>query len=456
METIWLKNPLAIYTGSETETDARGGVVIRGSQVIELVPLGAQPSQTPDQVIDASEHVITPGLVNAHHHFYQTLTRAYPDALNKELFHWLKTLYPVWAGLDEEMMQVATELALVELMMSGCTTASDHHYLIPHGLEHAIDIQVETARKLGIRSIFTRGSMSLGEDEGGLPPRHTIQTEETILDDSLRLIRQYHQRGDGAMTQIALAPCSPFSVTTDLMKETARLAEQENVMVHTHLCETIDEENFCLERFGLRPVDYLEETGWLNQRTWLAHGIHFNEEEIRRLGQAKVGICHCPSSNMMLASGICRNKELEAAGVKVGLGVDGSASNDGSNLVNEIRMGLYIQRLRYGSADVTHFDALRWATSGSARAMGREDFGTLAVGKQADIAMFRLDEIRFSGAHDPLAALVLCGAHQADRVMVAGQWRVHDGMVIGVDLPALLNRHQAAAKRLVARFQQHH
>ncbi|GAB6260313.1 8-oxoguanine deaminase [Photobacterium sp. R1] len=456
METIWLKNPLAIYTGSETETDARGGVVIRGSQVIELVPLGAQPSQTPDQVIDASEHVITPGLVNAHHHFYQTLTRAYPDALNKELFHWLKTLYPVWAGLDEEMMQVATELALVELMMSGCTTASDHHYLIPHGLEHAIDIQVETARKLGIRSIFTRGSMSLGEDEGGLPPRHTIQTEETILDDSLRLIRQYHQRGDGAMTQIALAPCSPFSVTTDLMKETARLAEQENVMVHTHLCETIDEENFCLERFGLRPVDYLEETGWLNHRTWLAHGIHFNEEEIRRLGQAKVGICHCPSSNMMLASGICRNKELEAAGVKVGLGVDGSASNDGSNLVNEIRMGLYIQRLRYGSADVTHFDALRWATSGSARAMGREDFGTLAVGKQADIAMFRLDEIRFSGAHDPLAALILCGAHQADRVMVAGQWRVHDGMVIGVDLPALLNRHQAAAKQLVARFQQHH
>ncbi|WP_330959691.1 8-oxoguanine deaminase [Photobacterium sp. 53610] len=456
METIWLKNPLAIYTGSETETDARGGVVIRGSQVIELVPLGAQPSQTPDQVIDASEHVITPGLVNAHHHFYQTLTRAYPDALNKELFHWLKTLYPVWAGLDEEMMQVATELALVELMMSGCTTASDHHYLIPRGLEHAIDIQVETARTLGIRSIFTRGSMSLGEDEGGLPPRHTIQTEETILDDSLRLIRQYHQRGDGAMTQIALAPCSPFSVTTDLMKETARLAERENVMVHTHLCETIDEENFCLERFGLRPVDYLEETGWLNHRTWLAHGIHFNEEEIRRLGQAKVGICHCPSSNMMLASGICRNKELEAAGVKVGLGVDGSASNDGSNLVNEIRMGLYIQRLRYGSADVTHFDALRWATSGSARAMGREDFGTLAVGKQADIAMFRLDEIRFSGAHDPLAALILCGAHQADRVMVAGQWRVHDGMVIGLDLPALLNRHQAAAKRLVARFQQHH
>ncbi|MBV7263645.1 8-oxoguanine deaminase [Photobacterium sp. WH24] len=454
MVTIWLKNPLAIYTGSNTDLDARGGVVIQGTKVIELVPLGAQPSNKPDQVIDASEHVITPGLVNAHHHFYQTLTRAYPDALNKELFHWLKTLYPVWAGLDEEMMQVATELALVELMMSGCTTASDHHYLIPRGLEHAIDIQVETAQKLGIRSIFTRGSMSLGEDEGGLPPRHTIQKEDTILDDSMRLIRQYHQRGDGAMTQIALAPCSPFSVTTDLMKETARLAERENVMVHTHLCETIDEENFCLERFGLRPVDYLEETGWLNHRTWLAHGIHFNEEEIRRLGQAEVGICHCPSSNMMLASGICRNKELEAAGVKVGLGVDGSASNDGSNLVNEVRMGLYIQRLRYGSAAVTHFDALRWATSGSARAMGREDFGTLEMGKQADIAMFRLDDIRFSGAHDPLAALVLCGAHQADRVMVAGQWRVHDGMVIGVDLPALLSRHQAAAKRLVERFQQ--
>ncbi|MCG9664887.1 8-oxoguanine deaminase [Vibrio mediterranei] len=446
METVWIKNPLAIYTG--TAQDAGGGIVVQGSRIVELVASNQEPTTTITAVIDASQHVVTPGLVNAHHHFYQTLTRAYPDALNKELFHWLKSLYPVWANLDEEMMSVATELALVELLLSGCTTASDHHYLIPTGLEHAIDLQVEAAQKLGIRAIFTRGSMSLGEDDGGLPPRHTIQTEQTIVDDSLRLINTYHQREDGAMTQIALAPCSPFSVTTDLMKETARIAKNESVMTHTHLCETLDEEDFCLEKFGMRPVDYLEDVGWLNERTWLAHGIHFNSEEIRRLGKAEVGISHCPTSNMMLASGICKNNELEKAGVKVGLGVDGSASNDGSNLIAEVRMAMYLQRLRYGSNNVTHFDALRWATSGSARAMGRTDIGELAVGKQADIAMFKLDDIRFSGSHDPLAALLLCGAQQADRVMVAGKWRVHDGAVMGVDMPQLIERHKAAALRL--------
>ncbi|MEJ2765198.1 8-oxoguanine deaminase [Photobacterium sp. MCCC 1A19761] len=451
METIWIKHPLAVYTG--TADDARGGIVVRGDQIIELLALNQTPTTPVDYTVDASRHVITPGLVNAHHHFYQTLTRAYPDALNKELFHWLKSLYPVWANLDAEMMQVATELALVELMLSGCTTASDHHYLLPNGLEHAIDLQVETAQKLGVRAIFTRGSMSLGEDDGGLPPRHTIQTEQAILDDSTRLIRDYHQTHDGAMTQIALAPCSPFSVTTDLMKETAYLGEQHQVMLHTHLCETLDEEDFCLERFGMRPVDYLEEVGWLNDRTWLAHGIHFNKQEIERLGKAGVGICHCPTSNMMLASGICKNRDLEAAGVKVGLGVDGSASNDGSNLIAEVRMAMYLQRLQYGSASVTHVDALRWATSGSARAMGRTDIGTLAIGKQADLAMFTLDDIRFSGSHDPLAALILCGAQQADRVMVAGKWRVYDGVVSGVDMEQLLHRHRAAAKRLAQKAQ---
>ena len=445
-QTTWIKNPLAVYTGSLQ--DARGGLVIKGNTILELVSLNSEPSYKIDTVVDARQHVVTPGLINAHHHFYQTLTRAYPDALNKELFNWLKTLYPVWAGLDEEMHSLSTEVALVEMMMSGCTTASDHHYLIPVGLEHAIDIQVEAAKKLGIRAILTRGSMSLGEDEGGLPPRHTIQTEQTIIDDSVRLIKSYHERNDGAMTQIALAPCSPFSVTTDSTKETSRIAHQEDVMMHTHLCETIDEEDFCLQRFGHRPVDYLESVGWLNDKTWLAHGIHFNDEEIKRLGKAGVGISHCPTSNMMLASGICRNNELEAAGVKVGLGVDGSASNDGSNMIGEVRMAMYLQRLRYGSANVSHTDALRWATKGSAAAMGRTDIGTLAVGKQADVAMFTLNDIRFSGSHDPLAALIMCGAQQADRVMINGVWRVHDGRVIGLDLENLLIRHRAAAKRL--------
>ncbi|RQW65089.1 8-oxoguanine deaminase [Vibrio viridaestus] len=451
METIWIKNPLGVFTANQD--DARGGLVVQGNQIIELVGLNKLPRNKIDTTIDASQHVVTPGLINSHHHFYQTLTRAYPGALNKELFHWLVSLYPVWAQLDEEMMRAATDLALVELLLSGCTTASDHHYLIPQGLEHAIDIQVESARELGIRAILTRGSMSLGEDHGGLPPQHTIQSEQTILDDSLRLIKDYHQSGEGAMTQIALAPCSPFSVTTDLMKATAQLAQAHEVMLHTHLCETIDEENFCLKKFGLRPVDYLEEVGWLHSRTWLAHGIHFNSEEIIRLGKAQIGVAHCPTSNMMLASGICKNLELESAGVKVGLGVDGSASNDGSNLIAEVRMAMYLQRLKYGSAKVSHTDALRWATKGSALTMGRSDIGEIAVGKQADIAMFRLDDIRFSGSHDPLAALILCGAQQADRVMVSGQWRVANGEVIGLDLEALIHRHSKAAKRLAQKAQ---
>ena len=426
MEIIWIKNPLAIYTGNTQ--DAQGGLVVQGNKIVELIPKGGTPSRSIDYVVDASRHVVTPGLVNAHHHFYQTLTRAYPDALNKELFHWLKSLYPVWANLDEEMMSVATELALVELMLSGCTTASDHHYLLPNGLEHAIDLQVEAAQKLGVRAIFTRGSMSLGEDDGGLPPQHTIQTEQAIVDDSYRLIRQYHQQDEGAMTQIALAPCSPFSVTTELMKETAHIAQQENVMMHTHLCETLDEEDFCVEQFGMRPVDYLEDVGWLNDKTWLAHGIHFNAEEIRRLGQAGVGISHCPTSNMMLASGICKNNDLESAGVKMGLGVDGSASNDGSNMIAEVRMAMYLQRLQYGSKNVTHFDALRWATKGSAQAMGRNDIGELSIGKQADLAMFKLDDIRFfrqSRSVSRIATLrrSTSGSSHGRRALARHEWR---------------------------------
>ncbi|UJF17836.1 8-oxoguanine deaminase [Vibrio sp. SS-MA-C1-2] len=446
METIWIKNPKAIYTG--TSENAEGGFVVQGNKIIELVARHQTPKTSISYAVDASSHVVTPGLVNSHHHFYQTLTRAYPDALDKELFDWLKTLYPVWAGLDGDMIKNSTELALVELLKSGCTTASDHHYLIPQGTENAIDIQVNSAKELGMRTIFTRGSMSLGEDQGGLPPRNTIQTEQQIIDDSLRLIKAYHSKEEGAMTQIALAPCSPFSVTTDLMRETARISKNEQVMMHTHLCETLDEEDFCLERFGLRPVDYLEDVGWLNSRTWLAHGIHFNSEEIKRLGQAGIGIAHCPTSNMMLASGISCNNELEAAGVNVGLGVDGSASNDGSNLINEVKMALYLQRLRYGSKNVSHKDALRWATSGSARAMGREDIGTIAVGKQADIAMFKLDDLRFSGHHDSLAALILCGGQEADRVMVAGEWRLINGNVVGLDLDQLLYNHKESAQKL--------
>ena len=274
---IWIKNPAAVFA-----QNCEGGVVIQGQKIIEIVKLGQGPKTQIDDTYDASESVLLPGLINTHHHFYQTLTRAYPEALNKELFPWLKSLYKVWANIQPEMLAVSTELALSELLLSGCTTASDHHYLFPSQLENAIDIQVEEAQKLGMRVVLTRGSMSLGEKDGGLPPQSVVQTKEQILSDSERLIKTYHDNQEGAMIQIALAPCSPFSVTTDLMIETAALAEQYDVRLHTHLAETIDEEKFCLEKFGLRTVDYLESVGWLSNRTWLAHGIHFNKARDRK------------------------------------------------------------------------------------------------------------------------------------------------------------------------------
>ena len=440
---IWIKNPLDVFA-----ENCEGGVVVLGQKIIELVQMGQTPKATIDETYDASTSVLLPGLINTHHHFYQTLTRAYPEALNKELFPWLKSLYKVWANIQPEMLSVSTELALSELLLSGCTTASDHHYLFPDQLENAIDIQVEEAQKLGMRVVLTRGSMSLGEKDGGLPPQSVVQTKEQILSDSERLIKAYHDANEGSMTQIALAPCSPFSVTTDLMIETAELAEQQNVRLHTHLAETIDEENFCLEKFGLRTVDYLESVGWLSGRTWLAHGIHFNKEEIKKLGENNVGICHCPTSNMMLASGICHSLELENAGSVIGLGVDGSASNDGSNMIAELRQAMYLQRLRYGASKITHQKTYNWATKGSAELLGRSDIGEIAVGKQADLALFKLDERRFSGSHDSLAALLLCGAQKADRVMVAGKWKVVDGGIVGKDESELINRHSTAAKKL--------
>lgn len=445
---IWLKSPLAIFTANGA--DARGGLIIEDGRITQLLALGESPSTPCDQVFDAREHVVLPGLINTHHHFYQTLTRAWAPVVNQPLFPWLKTLYPVWARLTPAKLELASQVALAELLLSGCTTAADHHYLFPTGLDNAIDVQVEAVRKLGMRAMLTRGSMSLGEADGGLPPQQTVQEGEVILADSQRLIHSYHERGDGARIQIALAPCSPFSVTPEIMRASATLAEELDVRLHTHLAETLDEEDFCLQRFGLRTVDYLDSVGWLGPRTWLAHGIHFNPEEITRLGQAGTGICHCPSSNMRLASGICPTVELEMAGAPVGLGVDGSASNDASNMILEARQALYLQRLRYGAEQITPERALGWATRGSARLLGRSDIGELAVGKQADLALFKLDELRFSGSHDPLSALLLCGADRADRVMVGGQWRVIDGQIEGLDVQGLIADHRQAAAQLIA------
>ncbi|WP_441254564.1 8-oxoguanine deaminase [Aeromonas sp. A600620] len=444
---IWIKNPLATFTPEAV--DGRGGLVIENGLISEVLAAGQQPARPCDQLFDARDHLVLPGLINTHHHFYQTLTRAWGPVVNQPLFPWLKTLYPVWARLTPDALALASKVAMAELLLSGCTTAADHHYLFPRGMEESIDIQVAAVRELGMRAMLTRGSMSLGEDEGGLPPRHTVQGQQQILDDSLRLVRQYHERGAGAQIQIALAPCSPFSVTEEIMVESARLAAELDVRLHTHLAETLDEEAFCLARFGLRTVDYLEKVGWLGDRTWLAHGIHFNPDEIARLGAAGTGVCHCPVSNMRLASGICPTLDLEAAGAPVGLGVDGSASNDASNLMQEARQALYLQRLRYGAERITPRKVLEWATVGSARLLGRGDLGELLPGKQADLALFKLDDLRFSGSHDPIAALILCGAERADRVMVGGKWRVVDGAIEGLDIEQLIARHKVAAAALV-------
>ena len=439
---LWIKQPLAVLAEG-----ADGGVVVEGARIVELVARGATPSAPVDASFDASRHVLLPGLVNAHHHFYQTLGRAHPAGLQLDLIPWLLALYPIWARMDARDLRLATRVALAELLLSGCTTAADHHNLFPPGLEHAIDIQVEEARALGVRMTVTRGAMSFSTREGGLPPENVVQADDVVLADCERVARAYHDPSPGSMMRIAFAPCSPFAVHKPLMPDLAALAERLDVRLHTHLCQVEDEERFCVEAHGLRPVDFLDSVGWLNERVWLAHAVHFNNRDIARLGAAGVGVCHLAAADMWLAAGICPTRDFELAGSPVGLGVDGSSSNDSSNMMEAVRHSLLLQRLRYGPTRVTPRDALRWASVGGAKCLGRDDIGAIAVGRQADLALFRLDAPRFSGAHDLLAALVLCGAHRADRVMVNGEWRVVDGAVVGLDLAALLAEHAAAARK---------
>ena len=439
----WIKDPLAILADG-----AERGIVTEGGRIVELVPAGGTPATRDAAIFEAGDHVMLPGLINTHHHFYQTLTRATPAALDRELFDWLGVLYPIWAGITPESLELAVTVAMSELLLSGCTTTTDHHYLFPAGLEEAIDIEVAAAKRLGIRVVLTRGSMNLSRRDGGLPPDSVVQDEDTILADSQRVIERYHQRGDDAMVQIALAPCSPFTVTTSLMRSTAALAEKNAVRLHTHLAETEDEGRFCREKYGCSPLDYLESCGALGERTWLAHAIHFNRDEIARLGRARTSITHCACSNQVLGSGGCPVCDMEEAGVRVGLGVDGSASNDCSNLIQEVRNAFLLQRHRYGVTKVSHRDALRWATKGSAACIGRPTLGEIKQGNVADLALFKLDELRFSGHGDPVAALVLCGAHNADRVMIGGRWVVEHGRIDGLDIDDLMRRHSAAAHRL--------
>lgn len=440
---LWIKDPLAILAD-----DAAGGVVVHDGRIAECVPAGGQPRTAGAAVFDAGAHVVIPGLINTHHHFCQTLTRASPAALDRELFGWLGALYPIWARLTPEALESAVTVAMAELLLSGCTTTTDHHYLFPSGLGRAIDIEVAVARRLGIRAVFTRGSMNLSQRDGGLPPDGVVQDEDTILADSARLIDAYHDPAPHAQVQIALAPCSPFTVTRSLMRATAELAAVRGVRLHTHLAETADETAFCLSRFGCRPLDYLDDVGWLNDRVWLAHGVHFDADEIARLARAGVAVTHCACSNQVLGSGHCPVCDMEAAGMRVGLGVDGSASNNASNLMQEVRAAFLLQRHRYGVARVSHRDALRWATEGSAACIGRPELGRIAVGAAADLALFRLDELRFAGAQDAVAALVLCGAYRADRVMVGGRWVVEGGAIPGLDIAALLAQQAAFAATL--------
>nr|WP_294507724.1 8-oxoguanine deaminase [uncultured Rhodopila sp.] len=445
MTAVWIRDPLGILA-----TAAERGIVVDGGRIVELVPKGGEPATPGVAMFDASRHVVLPGLINTHHHFYQTLTRATPAALDRTLFPWLQALYPIWAKLTPDLLDAAVTVAMAELLLSGCTTTADHHYVFPAGLEHAIDIEAAAAQRIGIRVVLSRGSMNLSQRDGGLPPDSVVQDEDTILADSERLIARYHDSSPAAMVQIGLAPCSPFSVTASLMRATAALAERTGVRLHTHLAETADEDAFCRARFGYRPLDYLEHCGWLTNRTWLAHGIHFDAKEVARLARAGTCVTHCPCSNQMLASGTCPVCDMEQAGVSVGLGVDGSASNNASNLIQEVRAAFLLQRARYGAEKVSHLDALRWATEGSAACIGRPELGRIAVGMQADLALFALDALRFSGALDPIAALIVCGADRADRVMVAGRWVVEDGTIPGLDIAALIRRHSAATHLLHA------
>ncbi len=463
MTTLLIRNSALLVTMDGQRREIPGGGIFSENGFIRQVGRTEELPETADQVLDMSGQIVLPGLVNTHHHFYQTLTRAVPAAQDANLFNWLKTLYPIWARMVPEDIFISTQTALAELALSGCTTASDHLYLFPNGSR--LDDEIEAARQVGLRLHASRGSMSLGESKGGLPPDSVVDTEEQILSDSVRLIERYHDSRPGSMLQIVLAPCSPFSVTGELMRQSARLARQYGVRLHTHLAETHDEEAFCLKLFGHRPVGYMQEVEWVGQDVWFAHAVYVNPQEITLFSQHGCGVAHCPSSNMRLASGIAPIREYLRGRVKVGLGVDGSASNDGSHMLAEARQAMLLARLRSslegaslsgaegaaGAWIMTARQALELATRGGASVLGRADIGSLEPGKCADLIAFDLNRLGYAGAlHDPVAALVFCAPQQVDWNIVHGKIIVKDGQLQTVDVPALVQRHNRAARRLLA------
>lgn len=448
MGTILLKNAHTLVTmDADRREIAGGGLFIRDNMIEQAGPVGELPTEA-DEVIDLSGHVVLPGLVNTHHHMYQTLTRAM--AQDSNLFHWLKTLYPIWAGLTSEAVYISALTASAELILSGCTTSSDHLYILPN--DASIEDEIRATQEIGLRFHAARGSMSLGESQGGLPPDHVVEDEADILADCQRVIETYHDASPYAMVRVLLAPCSPFSVTAKLMRESVTMAEHYGVCLHTHLAETLDEEAFCIEMFGMRPVEYMQELGWMGDNVWHAHCVHMNEREVELFGATQTGVAHCPNSNMRLASGIAPVRALRDHRVPVGLGVDGSASNDGGHMIGEARQAMLLQRV-LGSPDaMSARQALELATLGGASVLRRDDIGALAPGKAADVIAIRLDRVEYAGAlHDPVAATLLCAPVGVDFSMINGRTVVKEGQLTTVEMGPVLERHNAISRAMINR-----
>jgi len=449
-QRILLRNIYHLVIGNQAGDRHRGvDLLIEGNRVADV---GQGLPGGDAMVIDASTKLVMPGLVNTHHHMYQTLQRNIPAVQNVELFDWLVTLYEIWRHLTPETIHVSTLLACCELLKSGCTTTMDHHYVFPQGMgQDLIAVQLASARQAGIRFCATRGSMSRGKSRGGLPPDSVVQDEDTIIRHSEELIGRFHDPGRYSMTHIALAPCSPFSVSEELMRQTAELARRQHVGLHTHLAETRDEEAYCLEHYGCRPLGLMERLGWVGSDVWYAHGIHFDDQELDLLARTRTGVAHCPSSNMRLGSGIARVPQMLRLGVPVGLGVDGSASNDTSDMMGELRACLMLHRVLGGAAAITAEQVLGLATRGGATLLGWPEVGTLELDQAADLVLVEMDRLDYAGAlSDPLAAIIFSGiSHQVDTVIVDGKIVVQEGMVLGVDEQSLRRQANAEARRMM-------
>lgn len=459
MSTLLVKNATIIVTMDKDDRELTDTAIFCRDGIIEQLGPAADLPQEADEVLDLKDHIVLPGLVNTHHHFYQTLTRAIPATQDANLFNWLKTLYPIWAKLQPEDIFLSTQTAMAELALSGCTTSSDHLYLFPNGSK--LDDEIDAAATIGMRLHAARGSMSLGESQGGLPPDSVVDSEETILKDSERVIQRYHDPSHGSKLQIVLAPCSPFSVTTNLMRESAALARKYHVHLHTHLAETEDEDDFCRQKFGLKPVAYMQSVNWIGDDVWFAHSIWVNDSEMDLYAKHGCGVAHCPSSNMRLASGIAPVMNMLKRGIKLGMGVDGSASNDSSHMINEIRQAMMLARVNSGikgasrSAPdapplMTARQALSIGTRGGASVLGRSDIGSLEVGKCADFFAIDLNKLEYTGAlQDPVAAVVFCTPVKADWTVVGGDVIVREGQFTKFDIQAHVRKHNAVTRRLV-------